>query len=346
MPATKVDRDEVFVEYTKSICPVCKVVVDGQVNIRDGKVYLRKRCKEHGVFEAIVYGDAQMYMDSTRFNKPGTIPLQFQTEVKDGCPSDCGLCPEHKQHACLGIIEVNTNCNLDCPICFADSGHQPDGYSITLEQCERMLDVYVAAEGEAEVVMFSGGEPTIHKDILAMIDMAQGKAIRNVNLNTNGIRLASDKTFVRALGELNGRDGKAVNIYLQFDGFKQRTHLEIRGKDLRAQAARAGQLRRGGADGDAGRRGRARHERGRTRGDRAVRHRASRRTVGRLPAGHPLRAARGVRPAHPAHQLRHHPPDRRATAGMVPAQRLLPGAVLLPDLPVHHLPHRRPGRTG
>src|SRR6266542_2714024 len=120
------DRDEVFLEYTKSICPVCKVVVDAQVNIRDDKVYLRKRCTEHGEFEALVYGDAQMYVDSARFNKPGTIPLQFQTEVKDGCPSDCGLCPEHKQHACLGIIEVNTGCNLDCPICFADSGHQPD----------------------------------------------------------------------------------------------------------------------------------------------------------------------------------------------------------------------------
>ncbi|MDP9416758.1 MAG: radical SAM protein, partial [Actinomycetota bacterium] len=102
----KVDRDEVFVEYTKSICPVCKVVVDGQVNIRDGKVFLRKRCREHGMFEALVYGDAQMYVDSARFNKPGTIPLEFQTEVKDGCPSDCGLCPEHKQHACLGIVEV------------------------------------------------------------------------------------------------------------------------------------------------------------------------------------------------------------------------------------------------
>ncbi len=96
-----------------------------------------------------------------------------------------------------------------------------------------MLDVFVAAEGEAEVVMFSGGEPTIHKDILAMIDLAQGKAIRNVNLNTNGIRLATDKRFVAALGERNGRGGKAVNIYLQFDGFAERTHLAIRGKDLR-----------------------------------------------------------------------------------------------------------------
>ncbi|WP_235883365.1 hypothetical protein [Saccharopolyspora elongata] len=41
-PAGKRDRDEVFLEYTKSICPACKVVVDAQVNIRDYKVYLRK----------------------------------------------------------------------------------------------------------------------------------------------------------------------------------------------------------------------------------------------------------------------------------------------------------------
>ena len=51
----KQERDEVFVEYTKSICPVCKVVVDAQVNIRGNKVYLRKRCREHGWFEALVY---------------------------------------------------------------------------------------------------------------------------------------------------------------------------------------------------------------------------------------------------------------------------------------------------
>jgi hypothetical protein len=226
---------------------VCKVVVDAQVNVRGGtgpsgqergKVFLRKRCAEHGWFEALVYGDAQMYLDSARFNKPGTIPLTFQTEVKDGCPSDCGLCPEHKQHACLGIIEVNTGCNLDCPICFADSGHQPDGYAITLEQCERMLDVFVASEGEAEVVMFSGGEPTIHRLILDFIDAAQARPIRAVNLNTNGLRLASDRRFVAELGQRN-RPGRAVNVYLQFDGFDERTHRAIRGRDLRAIKQRA-----------------------------------------------------------------------------------------------------------
>ncbi len=232
------ERDEVFLELTRSICPVCKVTVDAEVNARDDQVFLRKHCAEHGEFEARVYGDAEMYVDAQRFDKPGTRPLQTQTEVTDGCPSDCGLCPEHQQHACLGIIEVNTGCNLDCPICFADSGHQPDGYAITLDQCADMLDAFVAAEGEPEVVMFSGGEPTIHRDILAMIDLAQERPINAVNLNTNGIRLASDRRFVAALGERN-RPGRRVNVYLQFDGFDERTHREVRGKDLREIKQRA-----------------------------------------------------------------------------------------------------------
>src|ERR671918_706224 len=194
--ARKRDRDEVFVEYTKSVCPMCKAVVDAQVNIRDDRVYLRKRCREHGEFEALVYGDAQMYLESMRFNKPGTIPLTFQTEVREGCPSDCGLCPEHKQHACLGIIEVNTNCNLDCPICFADSGHQPDGYSLTKDQVEAGLDAFVRSEGEPEVVMFSGGEPTIHPEIITFVELARERGIGVVMLNTNGIRPARDLRFV------------------------------------------------------------------------------------------------------------------------------------------------------
>ena len=70
-----------------------------QVIIRDNKVYMRKRCPEHGWFEGLIYSDAEAYTASVKFNKPGTIPLDFSTEVVEGCPYDCGLCPEHKQHA-------------------------------------------------------------------------------------------------------------------------------------------------------------------------------------------------------------------------------------------------------
>ncbi|MGQ0678673.1 MAG: radical SAM protein [Actinomycetota bacterium] len=225
----KVDRTEVFVEYTKSICPVCKVVVDAEVNIRQQRVYLRKRCREHGVFEALLYSDARMYLDSMRFNKPGTYPLETHTTVDRGCPLDCGFCPDHKQHACLGIIEVNTGCNLDCPLCFADSGHQPDGFSLTVQQVADALDAFVRAEGDPEVVMFSGGEPTIHPQILEFVAMAVDRGIELVVLNTNGIRLARDQSFVDALAAMHPRP----RIYLQFDGLEERTHRELRGRDLR-----------------------------------------------------------------------------------------------------------------
>ena len=231
----KRDRDEVFLELTRSICPVCKRVIDAEINARDERVIMRKRCPEHGLFEALVYSDADLYLAQQRYNKPGTIPLEFQTEVKDGCPLDCGMCPEHKQHACLGVIEVNTNCNLDCPICFADSGHHAhgDGYMLTLAQVEFMLDRFVAAEGEPEVVQFSGGEPTIHPQILDFVALAQAKGIRHVMLNTNGIRLARDRRFADELAKLR------PHLYFQLDGFERDTHIALRGVDLRPDKARA-----------------------------------------------------------------------------------------------------------
>jgi tetraether lipid synthase len=87
----------------------------------------------------------------------------------------------------------------------------------------------VASEGEPEVVMFSGGEPTIHPEILGFMRMAAEKGVRIVNLNTNGMRLAHDRKFMKDLSELP----KRPNIYMQFDGFAERTHTEIRGRDLR-----------------------------------------------------------------------------------------------------------------
>jgi len=224
----KVDRKEVFLELTKSICPVCKCVVDAEINARDNKIFLSKTCKEHGFFEALLYGDAEMYMDSLKYNKPGTIPVETQTEVVDGCPLDCGLCPDHKQHACVGLIEVNSDCNLDCPICFADSGHQPDGFSLTHEQVAVGLKTFVDSEGgEAEMLMLSGGEPTIHPHILDFIDMALEANVKHVILNTNGIKIAKNKAFCKQLAE------REVGIYLQFDGFELETHMQIRGRDLR-----------------------------------------------------------------------------------------------------------------
>jgi uncharacterized radical SAM superfamily Fe-S cluster-containing enzyme len=220
---------------TTSLCPRCKRLLSAQLLEREGRVVLSRTCPEHGPFEAIVYGDAQRYLEVQRLNKPGDAPLERQTETVHGCPHDCGICPEHAQHTCLGIIEVNTACNLDCPICFADSGTGPQehGFSLSLEQVESMLDAFVRAEGEPESVQLSGGEPSIHPQILEMLRAARDRGIRLVMLNTNGIRLARDPRFAPALAEIG------VHVYLQFDGFSEATQLAIRGRDLTDEKLRA-----------------------------------------------------------------------------------------------------------
>ncbi len=222
----KSDRPEIFWELTRSICPECKRVIDAQLLFRNNQVIMRKRCPAHGVFESLVFGDAQLFAQIARYNKPGTIPFEFATEVKNGCPHDCGLCPEHLQHTCLGIIEVNNACNLDCPLCLADSGTHlsHSGYELTVEQVNFMLDRFVAAEGNPEVLQFSGGEPTLHPRIVDFVQLAKDKGIAYVMLNTNGIRIARDDKFLAELSRVK------PHIYLQFDGFDASTNSALRGR--------------------------------------------------------------------------------------------------------------------
>src|SRR5438045_7184919 len=149
LPRQKKDVDYVFFELTRSICPQCRRVIDAHILLRDNKVYMRKRCPEHGPFEGLVYGDAQAYISAARFNKPGTMPLTYSTHIERGCPHDCGLCPDHQQHTCLGIIEVNSSCNMDCPLCFANAGA---GFNLTLEEVAAIVRCLEENEGKAEGV--------------------------------------------------------------------------------------------------------------------------------------------------------------------------------------------------
>ncbi len=227
----KRDADYVFYELTRSICPTCRRVIDAQIILRDDQVFMRKRCPDHGLFEGLIYADAQAYTAFAKFNKPGTLPLKYTTPVERGCPHDCGLCPDHQQHACLGIIEVNSACNMDCPLCFANAG---PGFNLTLGEVEDMLDHLIETEGNPEVVQFSGGEPSIHPQIIPMMRAAMDRNIQHVMLNTNGKRIASDDSFVAQLAELK------PSIYFQFDGFESETYRALRGEpDLLETKVRA-----------------------------------------------------------------------------------------------------------
>jgi 7,8-dihydro-6-hydroxymethylpterin dimethyltransferase len=229
-------RDYLFYALTNSVCSKCLVKVEAKIIFQNGCVYLVKHCPTHGREEVLIADDIEYYKKSLEFIKPGDMPLKFNTPIKYGCPYDCGLCPDHEQHSCLTLIEVTDKCNLSCPICYADSGveevsqnsHQPRLHR-SLSEIERMIDAVVANEGEPQIVQLSGGEPTMHPEFFQIMDIVKTKPIKHLMINTNGIRIAKDKSFCDRLSQYM----PGIEIYLQFDSFEAEALKELRGADLR-----------------------------------------------------------------------------------------------------------------
>lgn len=216
-----------FHGQTVSLCETCLAPVPTKIIIEGENVYYLKRCRSHGVQKALISTDAAYWKACLDWIKPSDRPLAPQTRIELGCPYDCGLCPDHEQHSCLALIEINDHCNLTCPVCFANSSPTRDG-TRSLAEIEAMLDALVASEGEPDLVQISGGEPTLHPQILEILHLAKTKPIRHLMLNTNGIRIARDPGFVAELAKLK----PGFEVYLQFDSLNADALKNLRGADL------------------------------------------------------------------------------------------------------------------
>jgi uncharacterized radical SAM superfamily Fe-S cluster-containing enzyme len=192
---------------------------------RRGRVYFRKTCAEHGVREDFVCADVAYY-DQMEYALPARVPAKFGIEPEKGCPLDCGLCTEHEQHTCVGVVEITSSCNLTCPMCYASSA--PGGKHLSLEECKRAIDRLVEVEGRAEVCQLSGGEPTIHPQLEEIVEYALAQPIDYVMINTNGIRFARDERLV----EFVARHRERMEIYFQLDGLNDDVSEKLRGERL------------------------------------------------------------------------------------------------------------------
>ena len=172
MPAPlRKSRPYIFWGQTTSLCETCLALVPTKIEIRDNEVWYEKRCRQHGVQSTLVSTDAAYWRRCKDYIKPGDKPLAFQNRTEFGCPYDCGLCPDHEQHSCLALVEINDHCNLTCPVCFADSSPARTKH-LPLAAVEKMFDALVASEGEPDLVQISGGEPTLHPEFFAILAAA------------------------------------------------------------------------------------------------------------------------------------------------------------------------------
>lgn len=222
-------RPYLFYDVVVSICSICYRKVEAKTVFQDSKVFMLKRCPEHGGERVLIADDVDYYRRCREvFIKPPEMPLVYNTPVKWGCPYDCGLCSDHEQHSCLTLVEICDYCNLRCPVCYAASGPERQQFR-DLKQIEKMLDAVVRNEGQPDVVQLSGGEPTMHPEFFRIVEMAKERPIRHLMVNTNGVRIAQDEEFASRLAECK----EDFEVYLQFDSFEREPLMQLRGADLR-----------------------------------------------------------------------------------------------------------------
>ena len=207
-------------------------ILQGNLVLENGSVWLRRYCRRgHGEVVSLYDEDHALW----EYLQQWRVPTR---EIVEDTPDNVmpipmgyanGLGRLQTQHSCILLMDVTEHCNLNCPTCYAGSGTNVGRYAL-LPHILRTLDASIEREGgKIDVLMLSGGEPTVHPEIVDIIRAAVDRRVTRVLLNTNGIRIARDDRFLQALADLRDR----VEVYLQFDGFELETHLWHRGEDLR-----------------------------------------------------------------------------------------------------------------
>ena len=216
------------IKETKSLCPECLKVLDATIIEEDNKVYIEKECPEHGKFREIYWSDYEQYQRAETLRCDGEGLRNPRTETKLGCPYDCGICPEHKSHTGLAIIDITNRCNLKCPVCFANAAAAGYVYEPSKKEIFEMIENLRRNDPvPPPALQFSGGEPTIRKDLFDLVKKAKELGFHHVEVNTNGLRLAKSLDFCRGLLEAG-----VSTVYLQFDGLTSDVYEFTRGVDL------------------------------------------------------------------------------------------------------------------
>ncbi len=213
-----------ILDTTESLCPICLRVVDAWIVVRDGAVYLKKVCPDHGPCTVYLWPDVEHYRWMNAFRLPFKQP-RIQIPQTLGCPQDCGLCSFHLRSATLVEIEVTQRCNLRCPVCFAaarDASADPD-----LQTFDAMFRAILRQSGPQTSLQLTGGEPTVRRELPEIVRLGRKTGFSAIEVNTNGVVIGRDPAYIYELAQA-GISG----IYLQFDGLKTGIYEKIRGIDL------------------------------------------------------------------------------------------------------------------
>ena len=218
---------EELITYTLSACPYCFSLLKAVIFKRDGKVWIRKKCPEHGQFEEIYWGDYELYARFRKLQFDGKGVSNPHLQLLAPCPYNCGLCPRHKSHPALINLVATNRCDLSCWYCFFFASRAGYVYEPTLNHIRYMLrQARKLKPYPAIALQITGGEPTLRDDLIDIIRIAKEEGYTHVQVNTTGIKMAFEPEL-----SIKMREAGVNVIYMSFDGVTPYTnpknHWEI-----------------------------------------------------------------------------------------------------------------------
>ena len=216
------------IKSTKSLCPECGKTLEAEVYDEDGKILIKKTCEEHGEFVNTYWSDEDLYNRMEDFIPTVTHVDNPSVDYNLPCPSNCGLCSKHETSTVLGLIDVTNRCNLKCPVCFANAAAVGYLYEPSQEEIRQMLkNLRNLKPHPCPAIQYAGGEPTVRKDIVELIEMAKEEGFTHVQIATNGLRLAKREHLAADL-----KAAGLNTVYLSFEGVTPEPYIENKGRNL------------------------------------------------------------------------------------------------------------------
>ncbi|OBB31193.1 radical SAM protein [Mycolicibacterium peregrinum] len=228
--------------YVTAFCPHCHseaperpladvVRLAGILVEREGHIWLERGCRTHGLVRTLYDEDPEILSYLEEWTAPTKAHIPDVAGNFDPIPSAYlrGLPEMQTQHTCILLQDIAETCNLRCPTCFTDSS--PDlRHVVPTADVLANVDQRLAREnGRIDVLMLSGGEPTLHPNLAELLDALVARPITRILINSNGVRIANDD----ALLDLLTAHRERVEVYLQYDGLSEQAHRHHRGGDLR-----------------------------------------------------------------------------------------------------------------
>jgi uncharacterized radical SAM superfamily Fe-S cluster-containing enzyme len=100
-----------------------------------------------------------------------------------------------------------------------------------MEEARSRLDAFFRKQSRLDILMLSGGEPTIHPRFLDVLEVALKYPIDRILINTNGLRFAQQHSLMEAVG----RHRERVELYLSFASFRMEVHERLYARDMRVE---------------------------------------------------------------------------------------------------------------